>query len=213
MIFWKWGGDQRPFGTFPKIHPFWEGQVSLSMVLAWQCTGALVDSSVTLGGQSRRWTSWEKKGLPANLGLKCPTQAVPWIGLPVVLKVGPWLGINCEGRLRQEICYLLAPLLEQPTPNLLPHPPPWQLVTSAFICPTIARITWPPKTQRVFTHPKSVEHKIPKNVTQWIRYCCHLDFCVLPKGCDKITWTHPTATYPYLQSKTIEDINNLLCEY
>ena len=23
MIFRKWGGDQRPFGIFPKIHPFW----------------------------------------------------------------------------------------------------------------------------------------------------------------------------------------------
>ena len=36
---------------------------------------------------------------------------------------------------------------------------------------------------------------------------------MLPIGCDKITWTHPTATYPYLQRKTIEDINNLVCEY
>ena len=23
------GGGQRPFGTFPKIHPFWEGDASL----------------------------------------------------------------------------------------------------------------------------------------------------------------------------------------
>ena len=24
------GGGQRPFGTFPKIHPFWKGSASLS---------------------------------------------------------------------------------------------------------------------------------------------------------------------------------------
>ena len=24
----KGGGGQRPFGTFPKIHPFWKGQAS-----------------------------------------------------------------------------------------------------------------------------------------------------------------------------------------
>ena len=24
------GGGQRPFGTFPKIHPFWSGDASLS---------------------------------------------------------------------------------------------------------------------------------------------------------------------------------------
>ena len=30
MIFRKWGGGgQRPFGTFPKIHPFWYGHASL----------------------------------------------------------------------------------------------------------------------------------------------------------------------------------------
>ena len=30
MIFRKWGGgSQRPFGTFPKIHPFWKGKASL----------------------------------------------------------------------------------------------------------------------------------------------------------------------------------------
>ena len=30
MIFRKWGGgDQRPFGTFPKIHPFWRCEASL----------------------------------------------------------------------------------------------------------------------------------------------------------------------------------------
>ena len=25
------GGGQRPFGTFPKIHPFWKGQASLTL--------------------------------------------------------------------------------------------------------------------------------------------------------------------------------------
>ena len=25
------GGDQRPFGTFPKIHPFWKRRPSLSL--------------------------------------------------------------------------------------------------------------------------------------------------------------------------------------
>ena len=32
IIFRKWwgGGGQRPFGTFPKIHPFWSGDASLS---------------------------------------------------------------------------------------------------------------------------------------------------------------------------------------
>ena len=29
MIFRKWGGGQRPFGTFPKIHPFWMCKASL----------------------------------------------------------------------------------------------------------------------------------------------------------------------------------------
>ena len=24
-----WGGGQKPFGTFPKIHPFWKGKASL----------------------------------------------------------------------------------------------------------------------------------------------------------------------------------------
>ena len=28
------GGGQRPFGTFPKIHPFWKGNVSLTKVYA-----------------------------------------------------------------------------------------------------------------------------------------------------------------------------------
>ena len=27
------GGGQRPFGTFPKIHPFWKGNASLREVL------------------------------------------------------------------------------------------------------------------------------------------------------------------------------------
>ena len=32
MIFRKWGGGgQRPFGTFPKIHPFWKGEASLNI--------------------------------------------------------------------------------------------------------------------------------------------------------------------------------------
>ena len=32
MIFRKWGGgDQRPFGTFPKIHPFWKRRPSLTL--------------------------------------------------------------------------------------------------------------------------------------------------------------------------------------
>ena len=26
------GGGQRPFGTFPKIHPFWEGDASLRII-------------------------------------------------------------------------------------------------------------------------------------------------------------------------------------
>ena len=26
------GGGQRPFGTFPKIHPFWNGDASLRMI-------------------------------------------------------------------------------------------------------------------------------------------------------------------------------------
>ena len=26
------GGGQRPFGTFPKIHPFWEGDATLSIL-------------------------------------------------------------------------------------------------------------------------------------------------------------------------------------
>ena len=29
MIFRKWGGGQRPFRTFPKIHPFWRRHLSL----------------------------------------------------------------------------------------------------------------------------------------------------------------------------------------
>ena len=28
-----WGGGQRPFGTFPKIHPFWWRHPSLSTIL------------------------------------------------------------------------------------------------------------------------------------------------------------------------------------
>ena len=85
----------------------------------------------------------------------------------------------------------------------IPTPPPWQLVTSAFICPTIARITWPPKTSdptSFYRRPKSVEHEIPKNVTLWIHYCSHLDFWRLPLANDKINQTHPTATYPHLRS-------------
>ena len=36
MIFRKWGGGgQRPFGTFPKIHPFWKGQASLNRCKFW----------------------------------------------------------------------------------------------------------------------------------------------------------------------------------
>ena len=29
------GGGQRPFGTFPKIHPFWSGDASLSLKCLW----------------------------------------------------------------------------------------------------------------------------------------------------------------------------------
>ena len=29
-IFQKWGGDQRLFGTFPRIHPLWWGEASLT---------------------------------------------------------------------------------------------------------------------------------------------------------------------------------------
>ena len=28
----SWGGGQRPFGNFPKIHPFWLKEASLSLV-------------------------------------------------------------------------------------------------------------------------------------------------------------------------------------
>ena len=33
MIFRKWGGGQRPFGTFPKIHQFWRCHPSLTSLL------------------------------------------------------------------------------------------------------------------------------------------------------------------------------------
>ena len=31
------GGDQRPFGTFPKIHPFWSGEASLIYYISSPC--------------------------------------------------------------------------------------------------------------------------------------------------------------------------------
>ena len=33
IIVWEWGGEggQRPFETFPKIHPFWKGDASLKV--------------------------------------------------------------------------------------------------------------------------------------------------------------------------------------
>ena len=33
------GGGQRPFGTFPKIHPFWSGEASLRMNKIWKNFG------------------------------------------------------------------------------------------------------------------------------------------------------------------------------
>ena len=30
------GGGQRPFGTFPKIHPFWDGHASLTSSKSWR---------------------------------------------------------------------------------------------------------------------------------------------------------------------------------
>ena len=142
------------------------------MALAWQFTGASVDSSLTLGGQSTRWTSSRKKSCPPILDwnarhrfrrLRCyRLYRDRWIGLPVVLKVRAWLGINCEGRLRQEICYLLPTLLEQPSPSSssslavghisihLPHHRQDHLPTKNL------------QTQRVFTVQRSAEHERPK---------------------------------------------------
>ena len=143
------------------------------MALAWQFTGASVDSSLTLGGQSTRWTSSRKKSCPPILDwnarhrfrrLRCyGLYRDRWIGLPVVLKVRAWLGINCEGRLRQEICYLLPTLLEQPSPSSsssslavghisihLPHHRLDHLPTKNL------------QTQRVFTVQRSAEHERPK---------------------------------------------------
>ena len=37
MIFRKWGGGQRPVGTFPKIHPFWSCQASLKLGSVTNC--------------------------------------------------------------------------------------------------------------------------------------------------------------------------------
>ena len=42
------GGGQWPFGTFPKIHPFWKGKASLSVfvfifvLLSWRCLWLLL---------------------------------------------------------------------------------------------------------------------------------------------------------------------------
>ena len=38
MIFRKWGGGQRPFGTFPKIHQFWRRHPSLTLSVAMAMT-------------------------------------------------------------------------------------------------------------------------------------------------------------------------------
>ena len=135
--------------------------------------------------------------MPNTAGVDC----VRWIGLPVVFKVGAWLGINCEGRLRQEICYLLAALLEQPT-----HPPPllgsWSHQHSSARPSPGSPGHQKLQTQRVFTGTQKVlSTKYQKNVTRWIRYWRHLDFS--SQSSDKTNQTHPTATYPHLKSRTI----------
>ena len=50
------GGDQRPFGTFPKIHPFWRCEASLSLLTEYKF-------ALSLGHTNTEFHIWTKKVL------------------------------------------------------------------------------------------------------------------------------------------------------
>ena len=50
------GGDQRPFGSFPKIHPFWWGEASLNQKL--YISGHGENHPYNSGGDEWRGESW-----------------------------------------------------------------------------------------------------------------------------------------------------------
>ena len=101
MIFRKWGGGagrgQRPFGTFPKIHPFWSCQASLRRAIyAFTCSGANM-------AENGRFLA------PIELELtrrQNEHQILAWMGiLTMPCGIFPWKLFLCENNsLGRDIC-------------------------------------------------------------------------------------------------------------
>ena len=93
MIFRKWGGGSKPFGTFPKIHQFWWGQASLT--IKWTMHGKMFSGSAS-----------QNLNIPACgrfPGHQC-NQAKPPLMIPICGTIFPRIYTSKALRVHSDMC-------------------------------------------------------------------------------------------------------------